>query len=251
MTTWDASAYARQFSFVPEYGRELIDILNPQKTEKILDLGCGTGALTAELAARGCQVAGVDGDANMIALARQTHPTLSFEQQDAHVLTWGEPLDGVFSNAALHWMKIDRVFPRVATILRPGGRFVAEMGGVGNIAMIERAIYRALARYGITADRALQPWAFPSPAHAAELLEKAGFEVRFMHLYDRLTKLGPETGGVKGWVKMFGRAFVDKVSVDQRETFLETVEEEARPDLYRSGEWYADYRRFHFVAIKL
>jgi len=251
VTGWDAQTYASHFGFVPAYGRDLIQILNPQPKESILDLGCGTGQLTAEIAAFGCRVVGVDGDANMISLARQTHPSLVFDHQDAQQLTWAEPVDGVFSNAALHWMKIDRVFPKVASVLRQGGRFVAEMGGVGNIAAIERALDRALARYGIRVTEAEKPWAFPTPAEAALLLENAGFEVRFMNLYDRLTELGQETGGLKGWVQMFGRFFVEKVPPHQREAFLQLVEEEARPDLCQTGVWYADYRRFHFVAIKL
>ena len=248
---WDAGAYARNFNFVPEYGRELINILAPQKGERILDLGCGTGKLTADIASRGCTVVGVDRDASMIGLARQSYPALEFHQQDAHRLGLTESFDGVFSNAALHWMKIGDVFPEVARVLRQGGRIAAEMGGVGNIAAIERAIYQGLSHYDLTPQMVPMPWTFSTPAHVAQTLESAGFEVRYMNLYDRLTLLGAEAGGIKGWVRMFGRAILEQVSGNKHEELLQFIEDAAHDDLYRDGNWYADYRRFHFIAVKL
>jgi trans-aconitate methyltransferase len=150
MNSWDAETYARNFNFVPQYGRELIAILAPQEGEEILDLGCGTGMLTAEIAARGCRVVGIDRDAGMIALAKKAHPGLSFVQQDAENITISGPFDGIFSNAALHWMDVGRVFPQLAKVLRPGGRLAAEMGGVHSVAAIERAIYKSLEKLGFS-----------------------------------------------------------------------------------------------------
>jgi trans-aconitate methyltransferase len=251
MTGWDAETYAKSFSFVPAYGRELIDLLAPQKGEAILDLGCGTGALSAELAAHGAVITGVDADANMIALAKKTHPALSFFQQDGSALTVTGPFDAVFSNAALHWMDVSKVFPQVAKVLKQGGRFAAELGGVHNIAAIERAIYAGLAAIGIKASAAPAPWRFPTPATLAHELEKDGFEVRYMHLYDRPTPLGAETGGLRGWIKMFGSAYMARVPEAQHEAFLKHIEDHLRPVLWRDGQWIADYRRQHFVAFRL
>ena len=251
MSDWDAKAYARQFGFVPAYGRELIDILAPQKGEKILDLGCGTGVLTAELAALGTAVTGIDRDANMVALAEKTYPALAFFQQDAENITIGGPFDAVFSNAALHWMKIDKVFPQIAKLLRTGGRFVAEMGGHRNIAIIEAAIYHVLENLGHARSAFPLPWHFHTPAALVAELEKAGFEVRYTHLYDRLTPLGAETGGLRGWLTMFGRAFLDRLPVEQHDAFLQQIEDATRPALWKDGQWNADYRRQHFVAVKL
>ncbi len=247
---WDAETYARNFNFVPEYGQALIDILAPQAGEKILDLGCGPGALTAELAAKGCVVTGVDADANMIALAQKTYPNITFLRRDGHSLNLGVQFDAVFSNAALHWMKLDDVFPQVAKALRKGGRFVAEMGGFGNIGTIENAIYTALDKLGFNRADFPLPWHFPTTAEAAQKLEQAGMEVRYTHLYDRPTLLSDETGGVRGWVKMFGRAFVEKIPSLQQDKFLQLIETEVRPHLFKDGKWYADYRRFHFVGVK-
>jgi trans-aconitate methyltransferase len=248
---WDAQNYARNFSFVPNYGRELIGILAPKKDEKILDLGCGTGSLTFEISTSGCHVIGVDRDANMIALARKTYPAISFAQQEAENLTVTGPYDGVFSNAALHWMDIDRVFPQVLKVLNKGGRFTAEMGGVHNIARIEAAIYKSLAICGLNVVDFPTPWRFPSPAVLAQKLEQAGFEIRMMHLFDRSTLLDRETGGLAGWVRMFGRAFLERIPPALQEKFLRGVEDETRDTLFRDGSWYADYRRQHFVAIKI
>jgi trans-aconitate 2-methyltransferase len=249
--TWDAQNYARNFSFVPQYGRELIGILNPQKGEKILDLGCGTGSLTEEIAAHGCTVTGIDRDANMVALAQKTHPALTFMLQDAGNLTITGPFDGVFSNAALHWMDVGKVFPQIAKVMRKGGRFAAEMGGVHNIETIQHAIYKSIEACGLDAADFATPWHFPTPAVLAQKLEAAGFEIRMMHLFDRMTLLNEETGGVVGWVRMFGRAFLDRIAPSMQEKFLRVIEDEARATLFRDGQWYADYRRQHFVAIKL
>lgn len=247
---WDAEKYARCFNFVPEYGRALIDILAPQEGEKILDLGCGPGALTAEIAAKGCIMIGVDRDANMVALAKQTYPAIAFLRCDGDNLNLDTEFDAVFSNAALHWMKLDDVFPQVAKVLKKGGRFAAEMGGAGNIAAIEHAIYVAIEKLGLKPADFPTPWHFPTTAEAAQILERAGLEVRYTHLYDRATLLSEESGGVKGWVKMFGSAFMDKIPLAQHEQFLQFVEDGARPAIFKEGQWLADYRRFHFVAVK-
>lgn len=247
---WDAETYARQFRFVPEYGRDLIGILAPQEGEKILDLGCGPGALTAELASKGAIVTGVDADAGMIAVAQKAYPHITFLHRSADHLNLTVAFDAVFSNAALHWMKLDRVFPQVAKILRLGGRFAAEMGGRHNIAAIERAIDKALKTMKLPAENFPKPWYFPTVSEAAALLEQAGLEVHYTHLYDRPTILASDSGGLAGWVKMFGRSYVEKIPAERQDEFLRCVEDAARPELFKDGTWMADYRRFHFVAVK-
>jgi trans-aconitate 2-methyltransferase len=187
----------------------------------------------------------------MMAVAAKSYPGLTFRQQDAENLTVTGTFDAVFSNAALHWMDVGKVFPQLARVLRAGGRFVAELGGLHNIMTIERAIYDALAAMGLNPEKFPRPWRFPPPSELALKLEQAGFEVRYMHLYDRSTLLAAETGGIKGWVRMFGRAFLDKLPPDRQETFLGLIEDETRSSLYRDGQWYADYRRQHFIAAKL
>jgi SAM-dependent methyltransferase len=180
----------------------VVDELDPRPGERVLDLGCGTGALTARMASAGADVLGLDLDPDMIRRVRELHPELRFEAGDAHTFTapagW-EGLDAVFSNAALHWMpRPAELIGRVRQALRPGGRFVAEMGGPGNVAEVERALYHARAGAGLPVRPS--PWLFPSIAAYARLLEEGGLEPRRMVLFDRPTPLaeGPARWST-GW----------------------------------------------------
>ena len=132
----------------------------------MLDLGCGDGALTAHLAARGCDVLGVDRSAEFVAAARKRG--LSALQADARHLAGpklpAESFDAVFSNAVLHWIPdAAAVVAGVRRLLRAGGRFVGEFGGAGNIATVRDALHAALRRRGVDAP-AHDPWYFPTAA---------------------------------------------------------------------------------------
>jgi len=102
---WDAANYQDRHSFVWRYGANLVELLDPQPGERILDLGCGTGQLTAEIAQRGARVTGLDHSAEMLAEARRNFPQLEFIPGDAASFDFCEPFEAVFSNAALHWVK--------------------------------------------------------------------------------------------------------------------------------------------------
>src|SRR5262245_17874315 len=131
---WAVATYDTAFGYVSAHGAPLIDLLDPSPDERIIDLGCGTGGMTVEIAARGAGVLGIDGSVEMVNTARSEHPNISFVVGNAHDFTVGDQYDAVVSNAALHWMTRDpsAVLSRVHAALRPGGRFVAEMGGAGN-----------------------------------------------------------------------------------------------------------------------
>ena len=166
-----------------------MELLAARAGERILDLGCGTGALTAELAASGAELLGVDRSPEMIAEARKKFPHLRFEVCDARTLQFSNEFDAVFSNAALHWIpEAERVIHGVARALKPGGRFVAEFGGKGNVRNVVTAIDTAFAELGISANGA-NPWFYPSIAEYASLLEKHHLEVREAALFERPTKL--------------------------------------------------------------
>jgi trans-aconitate methyltransferase len=193
--SWDARTYDAAFGFVAEGGADLVELLDPRPGERVLDLGCGTGRLTAALAEAGAEAVGVDADPAMIARAREQFPELRFELADGERLDsdpgrWGGPFDAVFSNAALHWMtRPEAVLRGVAALVRPGGRFVAELGAAGNIATIEDALRAALVEAGV--PRVQQPslWYFPSPAAYTALLERHGFELRALWHFERPTPL--------------------------------------------------------------
>jgi trans-aconitate methyltransferase len=248
---WDSTFYDQLFGIITQFGAGVVELLAPLAGERIVDLGCGTGGLTAQIAAAGAEVVGIDASEAMISRARELYPQLRFEVARGEDFTVEAPVDAVFSNAALHWMSPpEDVAASVLRALEPGGRFVAEMGGRGNIATIVGAIDQALAEEGIPRHRVRNPWYFPSVAQYASLLEQAGFEVRFMQLFDRPTPLDDCTNGIADWLRMFGGEFLAAVPPDHRARIQKRVNELTRPQLYREGRWVADYRRLRFVAVK-
>jgi len=244
---WDASLYDGRHAFVWQHGAALLDLLNPAAGEAILDLGCGTGHLTAQLAARGARVVGIDLSQEMIATARQHYPDLSFEIADARKLAYDQEFDGVLSNAVLHWVpEAAAVAAGVARALKPGGRFVAELGGRGNVARLLAALRHAARPLGI---ELADTWYFPSIAEYTRVLEEAGLEVTLANLFDRPTRLDGDQG-LRHWVAMFGRELLEQVPAGERALFLRMAEDAARPALWRDGAWFADYRRLRVVAVR-
>ncbi len=160
---WNSSRYGKNARFVSDLGEPVVDLLDPQPGERILDLACGDGALTEKIIARGAEVVGVDGSSDMVAAAGQRG--IDARVIDAYQLEFASEFDAVFSNAALHWMKRDpeTVIQGVRRALKPGGRFVAEMGGHGNVAAITVALCATLEKFGVKDSTALIPWYFPSP----------------------------------------------------------------------------------------
>ncbi len=139
-------------------------------------------------------------------------------------------------------------FAGCATRCDSGGRFTAELGGRGNVRRIETALRTAEERLNLQLSGS--PWYFPGVGEYASLLEAEGLEVRYAVLFDRATPLEGEDG-LREWVKMFGRAVLDAIPAERREAFLTAVEEAARPELYRDGGWFADYRRLRVTAVRL
>jgi SAM-dependent methyltransferase len=244
---WSASDYARNGRFVAELAAPLLEWLAPRAGERILDLGCGDGALSAKITAVGAAVVGADASPELVAAARAQG--LDARVIDAHELPFRNEFDAVFSNAALHWMKRDpdAVLAGVSRALKPGGRFVAEMGGAGNVASIRGGLHDALARRGVDADRA-DPWYFPRLAEYRQRLEGAGFEVARIEKFERPT---PLPGDVTGWLTTFAQSFLKTVPESARDEVLSEVQGALRARLSDAGgRWTADYVRLRFIAIK-
>ncbi len=242
--SWDPERYARNARFVSDLGAPVLELLSPVSGERVLDLGCGDGVLSARLVAAGCHVVGVDASPEQVSAARSLG--IQATVGDGEALEFEGEFDAVFSNAAMHWMKRpERVIAGVWRALRPGGRFVAEMGGFGCIRKIETALLRALAGRGID-GRSLHPWYFPKPdAYRAKLVQ-AGFEVDSIALIPRPT---PLPGDVIGWLETFAESFLQAVPVAERPGFLAEVCERLRPELCDAkGTWVADYVRLRFAA---
>jgi trans-aconitate 2-methyltransferase len=247
--TWDAELYEARHGFVWELGAGLVDLLAPQSGERILDLGCGPGQLTNVIAGRGAAVVGLDSSPAMIGQARQNFPELSFILEDAAAMEFDEPFDAVFSNAALHWMLDSEAVARaIARVLRRGGRFVAELGGKGNIRTIIAAIEDTVARYAGGAASPSRTY-FPALGEYAALLEGCGLEVRSARLFDRPTEL-EGADGMANWIRQFKWYYFEGLPAEQRKQALADTVEELRPDLHRDGQWIADYRRLRVMAVK-
>ena len=244
--TWNASDYDDQHSYVWKLGNDAVELMAPQSGERILDVGCGTGHLTHSIASRAGVVVGLDSSPEMIEKARKEYPQITFVVGNITKYATDKPFDAVFSNATLHWVKDAAAAIRcIKAALRPGGRFVAEFGGYGNVQHIRSAIAAALKSVAGPDFESVSPWYFPSIGQYATLLEKAGFEVSQAMLFDRPTRL---EGGIRSWLEMFGSLFLESIHPDRRETFFERAQEAARAQLFRDGQWFADYRRIRIRA---
>jgi len=245
--TWNPERYARHARFVSELGMPVVELLAPRAGERILDLGCGDGALTLKLVEMGCEVVGVDGSAAQIEAARQLG--LDARVMNAERLSFDAEFDAVFSNAALHWMKqADAVIAGVWRALKPGGRFVAECGGYGCVATIKAALVAALDRRGLDGDAAV-PWYFPTVEDYGARLTAQGFDIKSIALFPRPT---PLPGDITGWLETFAESFTAVLPVAERAAFIEEVRDALRPALCDAkGQWTADYVRLRFAAEKL
>jgi trans-aconitate 2-methyltransferase len=227
--SWDAARYQSQHSYVWQYGEALVELLNPQAGERIVDVGCGSGQLTARIAEKGATVIGIDASSEMIAQARANYPEIDFRVGDAASFEVAPAVEAVFSNAALHWVKDQAAaVARIWRALKHGGRFVAEFGGKGNTRRI------------LEAAGGENPWFFPSVGEYAAMLERQGFEVRFATLFDRPTRIEGEHG-LEEWLTMFGAALTKEPHA---------VAQRLRAEMFRDGAWTIDYRRLRVVAVK-
>ena len=229
---WTHTAYSASASFVPLLTTEIIQWLNPQPTETILDLGCGDGVLTAKIAETCASVDGFDTSTNLIGSARNAYsmlPNVDWHVVDCRYLeSCGLFKEGtynkVFSNAALHWILRDpstrkSVLRGAYKALQPGGDFVFEMGGAGNVADVHTALLAALVHQGVDIQVAREacPWYFPNEKLMGKMLEEVGFKVQKSKMEYRPTKLTTgATGGLEGWVRLMGAQFLEVLPLDQQ-----------------------------------
>ena len=241
---WNPAQYDKHARFVSDLGMPVVDLLSPQRGEKILDLGCGDGALTKIVVELGCDVVAIDSSPDMIAAAKRRG--LNAHVMDGQALEFTHEFDAVFSNAALHWMKSpERVIAGVWRALKPGGRFVGEFGGHGNVASIVNTLESTLSSRGKTVA---SPWFFPRPEEYKQLLEASGFEIKTIELMPRPTLL---PGDVSGWLETFAQPYISGLSTSQKQNVIAEVVETLRPVLADSkADWYADYVRLRFAVIK-
>ena len=242
---WDPESYQHNASFVPALGEPVLQLLAAKVGERVLDLGCGDGVLTARLLEAGCDVLGVDSSAEQVAGAQARGVEARVLSGDA--LDFTAEFDAVFSNAALHLLRdADAVIAGVWRALRPGGRFVAECGGEGCVAKVRAALSVALARRGLDAA-AYEPWFFPGVENYGARLARVGFNVRSIALIARPT---PLPTGIAGWLQTFAQSHLAAVSGGERAQLIAEVSALLEPQLLGPQGWSADYVRLRFAAHK-
>ena len=241
---WDPDSYAANARFVSRLGSRILNKLSPCKGEDILDLGCGDGYLSKEIVNAGSKVVAIDSSSDFVEAAKKNG--VDAYLINAHNLTYNKQFDAVFSNAALHWMlDPDSVIKGVSESLKPGGRFVAEFGGIGNVKKIIKSIQSEFANQGFQ-NFYNNPWYFPSIKEYKNKLEKHNFLIREIELFDRPTKLPSDVGK---WLDVFADPFfvnIDHQSkVKMKNNIIEDLSKEIRDE---SGVWWADYVRLSFAA---
>lgn len=249
-TTWDAEKYGSDFSYVPEYGRELIGLIDAGKGASVLDLGCGNGTLTKELKDSGYNVQGIDQSDELLSVASEKCPGIRFHKGDASFFSLEEPVDVVFSNAVFHWIpkyKHPLLLACVYRALRDGGELVFEMGGAGNNARIHEALGKAFAAHGLPY---MMPFYFPTAEEYTGMLERIGFTVKYAKLFERPTPLKGDDGMAE-WIRMFVKDPFQAVSDESlKEQIIAEATDSLKDSLFRDGTWTADYVRLRMKAVK-
>ena len=245
-TSWDPESYSQNARFVSDLGEPLLQLLDPKPGELILDLGCGDGALTEKIKAAGSVVIGVDSSLAQLQASRKR--ALNVLSMDGQHLGFKKIFDTVFSNAALHWMKLPAlVVEGVANSLKPGGRFVGEFGGKGNVETIRAVLHAGLRKRHID-PWSVDPWYSPSAEEYSKLLNQFFFTIDYIEIIPRPTKL---PGDILAWLEVFAQPFTKAVSEGDHREFLDEIRSALEPCLQKAdGSWFADYVRLRFQAVR-
>lgn len=243
---WDSSLYDEKHGFVAAYGKDLFELIPDNKAQTILDLGCGTGILTAQLSRLGGRVMGVDSSSNMIDKARKQYGGIEFGVCDALDLPFEKEWDVVFSNAVFHWIgDHNTLLQNIHKALKPHGLLICEFGADGNIATIENAFLKAYKESGYNYRPKFN---FPTAEHFGKLLEKNGFVVDQLYAYDRPTVLKDAEQGLENWIKQFFASELEGVPEGLQDVILKRVGTLTRSALWNGEAWIADYRRLRAAA---
>ncbi len=241
--SWNTTTYEKNTRFVSTFGEDVIGLLAPKHGERILDLGCGDGVLSEKIAESGAIVIGVDSSESFVETAQSKG--VDAIRMDGHALRFDSEFDAVFSNAALHWMlEPEAVIDGVVKALKPGGRFVGEFGGYGNVAAIASAMRAVGGMMGGDPDLA-SPWFFPTSEHYAKMLVSAGFSVTSIGSFYRPTPLPTE---IRGWLETMRAPFFEQFGSEIELAYTRVIDA-LRPSLCDDkGNWIADYVRLRYSA---
>jgi len=246
MGDWNAVLYDNKHDFVSEYGKGLLEFVPENKNQSILDLGCGTGTLTAQLSNFADTIIGVDSSASMIAKAKEQYANIQFEVYDALTLPFEKQFDVVFSNAVFHWIADhNALLKQVHKSLKPNGLLICEFGANGNIATIENAFISACQDFEY---KYTPKFNFPTVDTFFDLLKKNNFMIDEIYDYSRPTPLKDHERGLANWMKQFFASDFELMSKKMQDEIIKEVEDLTKEHLYNGDEWIADYRRLRAIA---
>lgn len=247
---WNAQEYLQDFSFVPRYGEDVLNLLDAHAGSHVIDLGCGNGMLTKRLSEMGLNVTGIDASEDMLGIARSRYPELAFIKSDALDFTLNQPVDAVFSNAVFHWIDENKqpvLLRQINRALKPSGELVCEFGGKGCAATVHGALRQSFRKRGMEYDF---PFYFPTIGEYATLLGQNGFKVVYALLFDRPTACKNGERGLRNWVKMFDKQAFRTVDTNTENEILSEAEQSLNGILFNNGSWHIDYVRIRLKAIK-
>jgi ubiquinone/menaquinone biosynthesis C-methylase UbiE len=248
---WNPNLYDDKHDFVFKFGEEIVNLLNPQKDEIILDIGCGTGDLTKKISDSSKMVVGLDNSTEMIKAAQEKYPEITFFNADGKDFQLDYIFDAVFSNAVLHWIpEADKVIKNINKHLKIGGRFVAEFGGKDCVNKIISALTEILDNEKISYPKIDDMLYYPSIGQYSGLLEKYGFEVNYVVLFDRPTELKDEVDGLNNFIEMFFNWLFVNVSDNNKSRIIKIANDRLKSEMFKGTAWIADYRRIRIVAYK-
>lgn len=243
---WNAEGYSKNFSFVHEYGEGILNLIE-FKTGKILDLGCGNGALTKKLYDMGADVTGMDASEEMLKIAEKEYPEIKFIHADASDFRTEEKFDTVFSNAVFHWIdNQDGLLSGINSALKENGELVCEFGGFGCCERIHSALEKAFAERGLEYRRTFY---FPTIGEYAARMENHGLLVKYAALFDRKTQLKGENG-MMDWINMFVKLPFEGIDGGTAQEIKEKAVQSLEY-MREDGVWYADYVRIRIRAVKV
>ena len=243
---WNADNYNKHADFASNLAFPVVALLNPQENERILDLGCGDGTLAVEIEKFSTKVVAVDLSESMVEKTKEK--SIEAYIMSATELPYENEFNAVFSNAVLHWVKEpETAISKISNALKTNGRFIAEFGGYGNIKYLTDAMQEVFDKnkeYGEFNN----PWYFPKDTDYKQMLEANGFEVEYIELIPRPTKIDDITN----WLDIFANGIVSHLTEEQQSVFKEEVRGILKPKIYNEKDgWVADYVRLRFKATKV
>ncbi|KAF2213246.1 hypothetical protein CERZMDRAFT_96909 [Cercospora zeae-maydis SCOH1-5] len=231
---WNSKYYSRDLTHICGLAGPVMDLINPQPTDTILDVGCGDGSVTIALANKVPNgfVVGLDDSYATIEHAQYRSPygNLTFIEHDlsrleetpGYLIRWEGSWDWVFSKSTLHRVLRNPenrtfLFENIHRLLKPGGRLVFECGAAGTIPEAVTALTAAMAVYGVSSDerRDANPWFCPSPDWMREALEAVGFDVLECRTHHEPMKVSMHDGSLEGWVRKMGSDFLDVIEPEE------------------------------------